>query len=64
MKSYSGVARLGELAYMSQLPYESFWQGLSNFLLINYHEMEINHVLQLIYYIKKAGVVEIQLYPE
>jgi hypothetical protein len=26
--------------------------------------MEINHVLQLIYYIKKAGIAEIKIYPE
>lgn len=53
--SFSNVVKIAETAYFIQLPYRSFWKGLMNVLLVNYHEMEINHVIQLCYYLSKMG---------
>ena len=34
-----------------------------NVLLVNYHEMEINHVIQIAYYLSKMGFKEFSIEP-
>jgi len=43
--SFPQVVKLAETAYFIQLPYLSFWKGLQNLVLVNFHEMELNHVI-------------------
>lgn len=61
--SFSSVVKIAETAYFIQIPYRSFWKGLMNVVLVNYHEMEINHVIQLIYYTSKMGFQEFTIDP-
>jgi hypothetical protein len=35
-----------------------------NVLLINFHEMEINHLVQLIYYLSKMGYSDFNIDPK
>lgn len=49
--SFSGIVKLVETAYQIQLPYQTFWHGVANVVLLNYHEMELNHIVQLLYYL-------------
>lgn len=61
--SYSQIVKLAELGYLAGVPYKRFWQGLMNVVLLNYHEMEINHVIQVLYHLSKMGVTEVCLDP-
>lgn len=34
-----------------------------NVVLLNYHEMEINHVIQILYYLQKMGYKNLEIQP-
>lgn len=61
--SYASLAKLAEIGYQVQLPYGTFWRGLANVVLLNYAEMEINHVIQILYYLGKMGHTQLSLDP-
>lgn len=61
--NFSSVVKLAESAYQMQLPYPTFWKGLANVLLLSYPEMEFSHVVQLLYYLGKAGHRYLELEP-
>jgi hypothetical protein len=61
--SHSSIVKLAEIGYQVQLPYPLFWQGLTNLLLLTYHEMEINHIIQLLYYLSKMNKSTLELEP-
>jgi hypothetical protein len=58
--SFSTIVSMAELAYRMQLPYSSFWKSMTNLVLLNYHEMEISHVIQILYYLQKMGHTELK----
>ena len=41
------------------LPYPVFWKGLANLLLVNFHDMELNHIIQILYYLGKINLSEL-----
>jgi hypothetical protein len=43
--NFTSIIKLADHAYQIQMPYKKFWAGITNFLLLNYHEMELNHAL-------------------
>jgi hypothetical protein len=51
--NFSSIVKIVEHAYKIQLPYQKFWNGVTNSLLLNYHEMELNQAIQLLYYLSK-----------
>ena len=51
--NFTSIVKIVEHAYLIYLPYKRFWQGVTNCLLLNYHEMEINHAIQMLYYLSK-----------
>lgn len=55
--------KLAETAYFIQIPYPLFWKALQNVVLINFHEMEINHVIQILYHISKMNISELAIEP-
>lgn len=45
MPSFNSTVRIAEIGYLIQLKHEKFWRSLGNVILLNHHEMEINHVI-------------------
>ncbi|CDW91269.1 UNKNOWN [Stylonychia lemnae] len=59
--SMETVAMITRHANTVSLPYPSYWLSLSNLVLMKYHEMEFNHIIQILYYLMHAGYTDLTL---
>jgi len=55
------AVNLAHNLHAMQLNNKRLWQSLINFLLLNYHEMELVHSVELLYYVFKMGYRNLQI---
>eukprot|EP00347_Sterkiella_histriomuscorum_P004189 403361408 len=61
ISDFSATASLAKDSHLFQLPFKSFWYALQNLVLMKHHDMEMNHLIQLLYYLNKEGFKELTL---
>lgn len=58
------LCNLAKHAHELKIPFKSFWQALSNIALMKHYDIEINHLVQILYYLNKEGFADLELHKE